>query len=162
VRTGAGTTAVAANPTTLVTAGAGFNFGDGSAKIGYAKKTAGSGTVAIGFDATDTTMWLGANYNVSSKIGAALAYYKNTTNAGKAGTALTDNAVDVNKTKLIGMVTYAMSKKTTAYLGAETESAEVAATTTNSTAATATTAGTFLAADKQVTSSWSVGVAFKF
>jgi predicted porin len=152
------------NPTTNVTAGAGFNFGDGTAKIGYAKKTTGAGSLAAGQltnDATSTTMWVGANYNVSSKIGAALAYYKNTANAGNAGGG-TAAAVDVVKTKLMGMVTYAMSKKTTAYLGAETESADVASTTTNSVGTTGAIAGTTLAADKAVTSSWSVGVAFKF
>lgn len=135
------------NPVTLVTAGAGFNYGDGIAKIGYAKKTTKAGTVATGaYEATDTSMWLGANYNVSSKIGATLAYYKNTTNAGSAG------AVDVNKAKLIGMVTYAMSKNTTAYVGAERESAETLATGST----------TALSADSTVTNSTSVGLAIKF
>ena len=134
------------NPVTLVTAGAGFNFGNGTAKVGYAKKTTKGGVIATGaIEATDTSLWLGANYNVSSKVGATLAYYKNTTNSGAIG-----GSVDVNKSKLIGMVTYAMSKNTTAYVGAERESAE--------TLATATT----LTADQSVTSSTSAGVAIKF
>ena len=134
------------NPITLVTAGAGFNYGSGVAKVGYAKKTTKAGVIATGaIEGTDTTMWLGANYIVSSKIGATLAYYKNTTNSGAIG-----GSTDVVKTKLIGMVNYALSKNTTAYVGAERESAE--------TLATATT----LTADASVTSSTSVGLAIKF
>ena len=140
-----GTTGNFPTAVTLVTAGAGFNFGNGTVKVGYGKKTTNSGaSAALTYDATDTSLWLGANYNVSAKIGATLAYYKNTTNAGSAG------AVDVNKTKLIGMVTYAMSKNTTAYVGGERESAESLATSTT------------LTSDAAVTSSTSVGVAIKF
>jgi predicted porin len=111
----------AASPTLISTdvthiqAGAGFNFGDGSVKIGYAQQknadSSASGASSVGNDVTTTNIWLGGNFNISSKIGVTAAYYKNTL----AVTA----ANDVVTTNVVAAVTYALSKKTAMYVEAD-------------------------------------------
>jgi len=99
------------SPITNVVAGAGYNYGMGKVSVGYVKnaqKTTAS-------DSTNTSMWLGGTYNISTATQATLAYYKNTTNNGAA------TGVDVNKNKLMAMVTYALSKRTSLYVEADTE-----------------------------------------
>ena len=111
-------TAAGDDAATRVTGGAGFDFGDGKVSVGYDKnsnKTAAN-------DNFSTNMWLGAKYNVSSKIGATLAYYKNTANDG--GTT----SVDSNKSRIIGAVTYSLSKRTTAYFEMDTQTSNAGGT----------------------------------
>ena len=95
--------------------GAGFNFGDGSVKVGYAQQknadSSAAGASSAGNDVTITNIWVGGNYNVSSKIGVTAAYYKTTT----AVTA----ATDVVQANTIAAVTYALSKKTALYVEAD-------------------------------------------
>jgi len=97
---------------TNLVAGAGFNFGDGSVKLGYTKKNTAS-FVSGQADATDNNMWLGADYNLSGKMAVTAAYYKRATNTGVSGVS------DVESNTLMAGVTYAMSKKTTAYFEAD-------------------------------------------
>lgn len=92
--------------------GAGFNFGDGSVKIGYADQknadTSATGTVAtVGTDVETKNMWIGANYNFTSKVGVTAAYYKSTLAVTGSG--------DVVGTNLVVAATYALSKKTALY-----------------------------------------------
>lgn len=92
---------------THITAGAGYNFGDGKVSVGYAKKN----TKAIAAsDATDTNMWLGASYNLSTKMAVTAAYYSNAKNTGAAG------ANDSTKKTLMAGVAYGLSKATQVYL----------------------------------------------
>jgi predicted porin len=104
-------------PITHTAAGAGFNFGDGNVKIGYAKKA--QKTAAS--DSTTTTMWLGADYNLSGKMAVTGAYYSRAANTGA-----TSAADSTSKTMMVGL-TYAMSKKTTAYVEFDKNTAVAAA-----------------------------------
>ena len=100
---------------THMQAGAGFSFGDGSVKVGYAQqKNADSnaaGGTAVGSDVTTTNIWLGGDFNVSSKIGVKAAYYKTTFAATGAN--------DVVTTNVVAAATYALSKKTALYVEAD-------------------------------------------
>lgn len=93
---------------THMTAGAGYNYGDGKVSVGYAKKNTKT-LVAADSDATDTNMWLGATFKMSPKVELTGAYYSNTKNSGVAG------ALDTTKKTMMVGVTYALSKATTAY-----------------------------------------------
>lgn len=96
---------------THMTVGGGFNFGDGKVSVGYAKKA----TKTAASDNTNTNMWVGASFNMSTAVALTAAYYKNATNTGASG------AVDAEKNRIMAMVTYAMSKRTSAYLEADTQ-----------------------------------------
>jgi len=99
------------NSVTHMTAGAGYNFGDGKVSVGYAKKTTkGPATPATPGDNTEANMWLGASYNLSSAMAVTGAYYNKVTNAGTAN--LSDTTA---KTMVVGL-TYALSKKTLVYV----------------------------------------------
>ena len=91
---------------THVTAGAGYNFGDGKVSVGYAKNAIATTGVS---DNTETNMWAGASYNMSTKMAVTAAYYKNTSNGF-------GSTVDVTKNTVMAGGTYAMSKKTELYL----------------------------------------------
>ncbi len=95
--------------------GGGYNFGDGSVKVGYAQQknadSNGIGGTSLGNDLTTTSMWLGGNFNVSSKIGVTAAYYKTT--------AAYTGATDVVTTNIVAAATYALSKKTALYVEAD-------------------------------------------
>jgi len=93
-------------PVTHVSLGGGFKFGDGKVSVGYAKKA----TKTTASDSTQADMWLGASYNVSSKIGATAAYYSRASNTGAAGAS-----DSTSKVAMIG-VTYNLSKATQLYL----------------------------------------------
>ncbi|HUX89074.1 MAG TPA: porin [Gallionellaceae bacterium] len=97
---------------THITAGAGYNFGDGKASIGYAKKATKSLNTANS-DATDTNMWLGASYNMTAKSAVTAAYYKKTTNSGLV------DAFDADSNVLMAGVTYNLSKATQLYAEAD-------------------------------------------
>jgi predicted porin len=92
--------------------GAGFNFGDGSVKVGYSsqenKESDGAGTLTVGSSAKGTAIWLGANYNVSQKIGVTAAYYK--------GTFAVTGADDETSSNIVAALTYSLSKRTLAYV----------------------------------------------
>jgi predicted porin len=98
---------------TQMTAGAGFNFGDGSVMAGYATMTTKGATS----DGKRNNMWVGASFNMSSKIGLLAAYYKTATTAVNA----TAEATDV---RMVVGGTYSLSKRTKLY-------AEVDRKTTN-------------------------------
>ena len=93
---------------THMTAGAGYNYGDGKVSIGYAKKATKS-LVAANGDNTDTNMWLGASFNMSTKVSITGAYYSNVKNSGVV------NAFDSKKKTLMAGVTYNLSKATQVY-----------------------------------------------
>jgi predicted porin len=94
-------------PITHVAVGGGYNFGDGSVKLGYSKKA----TKTAANDNTDTMMWLGGSFNVSNAVAVTAAYYSEAANTGAAGVA-----DSTKKTARLGG-TYALSKKTEFYLG---------------------------------------------
>ena len=100
-----GTTGNFANAATHVTAGAGYNFGDGKVSVGYAKKATGA---AVN-EATVTDMWLGASYNMSPKIGVTAAYYSTATNTGVV------DAANATRNVMVVAGTYALSKRTQLY-----------------------------------------------
>ena len=93
--------------------GGGFNFGDGKVSIGYTKNevkptnanVANTNTIA-------TNMWIGASYNVSTKIGVTAAYYKLTNTASVTPPTA---AVDVTTARMMVAATYALSKRTNFY-----------------------------------------------
>jgi predicted porin len=92
---------------THIAAGGGYNFGDGKVSVGYAKKTTAS-FAAGGPEATDSNMWLGGSFNMTTKVALTAAYYSNTKNAG-------GGAVDSTKKIMMAGVTYDLSKKTQVY-----------------------------------------------
>jgi predicted porin len=94
--------------TTHMTAGAGYNYGDGKVSFGYAKKATKPAGGAN--DVTDTNMWLGATFNMSTKVTITGAYYSNAKNSGAAG------APDSTKKTLMAGVTYSLSKATQLYV----------------------------------------------
>jgi predicted porin len=96
--------------TTHVTAGAGYNYGDGKVSVGYAKKAT---KVATTSDITATNMWVGANFNMSPKMTVTGAYYLRATNTGGA------NVDDVKSNTLMAQVVYSMSMKTQLYFEAD-------------------------------------------
>ncbi len=96
---------------THMTAGAGYNYGDGKVSIGYAKKTTKPLAGGTAVDATDTNMWLGASFNMSTKVSITGAYYSNVKNAGT-----TSATVDTTKKTLMAGVTYNLSKATQLYV----------------------------------------------
>lgn len=102
---------------THVTAGAGYNYGDGKVSVGYARKA----TKTTASDSTANNMWVGASFNMSPKMTVTAAYYNKATNTGAAG------ADDATTKTTIAMLTYAMSKKTTAYFEADRSVAKAAA-----------------------------------
>jgi predicted porin len=110
------------NATTHMTAGAGYNFGDGKVSVGYAKNTikaSGAGNPAVAED-TNTNMWLGASYNLSSKATVTAAYYKNAAVALSAPTSTVAVPVpgsgnEATKNTVMVGVTYALSKATALY-----------------------------------------------
>ena len=106
--------------------GAGFNFGDGSVKVGYAdQKNADSSTTLgslAGSDAEAKNVWIGGNYNLSSKVGVTAAYYRTTY-------AYTGSN-DVVGTNVVAAVTYALSKKTALYVEADKQTLDNASDTT--------------------------------
>ena len=106
---------------THVTAGAGFNFGDGKVSVGYAKKNTVSLNTANSV-ATDTNMWLGASFNMSSKMGVTAAYYSNVKNSGAPA------ANDTTKKTLMAGVTYNLSKATQVYFEADKATANAGGT----------------------------------
>lgn len=103
----------------IIGAGAGFNFGDGTVKVGYTKRTAQTKTTpaTVSNEAINSSMWAGVSYNVSSKIGATFAYYRNADNLGSttAPTTAVAGSNDTTRTRAIVAATYALSKRTTAY-----------------------------------------------
>jgi len=106
----------------LMTVGAGFNFGDGKVSAGYAKKAF---TLTGMSDDTNTTMWLGASYNMSSAVAVTAAYYKNATvGFMPSGMATTE----ATKSRMMAMVTYALSKPTNLYLEADTQTSNAGGT----------------------------------
>jgi predicted porin len=107
----ANTTAAGGFASTLMTVGGGFNFGDGKVSVGYAKKAF---TMTGATDGTNTTTWLGASYNMSSAVAVSAAMYKN------ADVAL-GATPEATKTRMMAMVTYALSKPTNLYLEADTQ-----------------------------------------
>lgn len=123
------------NSYTHMTAGAGYNFGDGKASVGYAKKTTKPGTSAVNSDSTQTDMWLGANYNMSSALGVTAAYYSRASNSGVAAAA-----DSTNKTMMVGL-TYNLSKKTLVYLEMDRAVANTGATGVDDTKTVGTSAG---------------------
>ena len=112
-----------------MTVGGGFNFGDGKVSVGYAKNEAKSATVTS-TDTIATNMWVGASFNVSSKIGVTAAYYKLTNTASVAAGAA---SVDLNTTKLMLGATYALSKRTNFYALLDKGTVETGTTTVTST-----------------------------
>ena len=121
----AAATSAVTTDVTHVQVGGGFNFGDGSVKVGYSQQknadSNGTGGTSLGNDLTTTSLWLGGNFNVSSKIGVTAAYYKTTV-------AYT-GATDVVTTNMIAAVTYALSKKTALYVEADKQSIDTTPTT---------------------------------
>jgi len=119
------TVATVTTDVTHLQVGGGYNFGDGSVKVGYAQQknadSNGTGGTSVGNDATTTSMWLGGNFNVSSKIGVTAAYYKLTS-------AYT-GATDVVTTNIVAAATYALSKKTALYVEADKQSVDTSPTT---------------------------------
>jgi len=99
---------------THMTAGAGYNYGDGKVSIGYAKRTTKALAGGAAVDATAANMWLGASFNMSSKMAVTAAYYSNVSNAGTTSATL-----DTTKKTLMAGVTYALSKKTELYFEAD-------------------------------------------
>lgn len=105
-----------------VTVGAGFSFGDGKVSVGYAKNTIAAPTAPAGFPAaiaeeTDTNMWAGVSYKVTSAVELSAAYYKNAfvkmgSNYSAAGLI---TAPEATKNTMIVAATYALSKKTNLY-----------------------------------------------
>lgn len=106
--------------------GAGFNFGDGSVKVGYAdQKNADSSptlTSSTGNELGTKNVWIGGNYNLSSKVGVTAAYYRTTY-------AYTGNN-DIVGTNVVAAVTYALSKKTALYVEADKQTLDNASDTT--------------------------------
>jgi predicted porin len=94
------------NSMTHVTAGGGYNFGDGKVSVGYAKKS----TKTAASDDTSTNMWLGGNFRVTSATNVLAAYYNRVTNTGAA------NATDVTTKVMLVGVTHDLSKKTQLYV----------------------------------------------
>ena len=106
------------NAMTHVTVGGGYNFGDAKVSVGYAKKA----TKTAASDSTDTNMWFGGSFNVSSKVGVSAAYYSNATNSGATG------AADGTKKIMIVGATYSLSKKTLMYVSLDKTTANTGAT----------------------------------
>ncbi|MFA6901634.1 MAG: porin [Gallionellaceae bacterium] len=96
---------------TQMTVGAGFNFGDGSVMAGYATLTT-KGASAAFEDAKRNNMWIGASFNMSSKIGLLAGYYKTATKATVALGAVQNEATDV---RMVVGGTYSLSKRTKLY-----------------------------------------------
>jgi len=99
--------------TTHMQLGAGFNFGDGSVKVGYANQVLAASGIAgpTDVETKGTMMWLGANYNLSSKVGLTAAYYR-------ATTAVTGSP-DGTGSNIVVAGTYSLSKRTLVYLEAD-------------------------------------------
>jgi len=121
-----------------MTAGAGFNFGDGKVSVGYAKNTIDAFAGAGMSDEKDTNMWAGVSYNVSSATAVSFAYYKNAFTSGLQAAA---GAVDSSKTTMIVAATYALSKKTNLYFAMDRAVYNAGTTTAVDETTTGTSAG---------------------
>jgi predicted porin len=119
---------------THMTAGAGYNFGDGKVSFGYAKK-ATKAFGGVGNDATDTNMWLGASFNMSTKVSVTAAYYSNAKNSGAA------NANDSTKKTMMAGVTYSLSKATQVYFELDRATSNSGAANAADTVVSGTSAG---------------------
>ena len=108
-----------------IAVGGGFNFGDGKVSIGYAKNEIAPANPAA-TNTIATNMWIGASYNVSTKIGVTAAYYKLTNTASVTPPTA---AVDLKTARMMVAATYALSKRTNFY-------AEIDRTTTDINAST--------------------------
>jgi len=105
-----------------MTVGAGFNFGDGKVSVGYAKNTIAAPSTPAGAPAaiaeeTDTNMWAGVSYNITSATAVSAAYYKNAfvqMGSNYTATGLI-TAPEATKNTIIVAATYALSKKTNLY-----------------------------------------------
>lgn len=115
---------------THMSIGGGFNFGDGSVKIGMTDRKAG----AAGLH--EKNIIAGVDYNVSNKIGVLLAYYKNTSDNGI--TSFDKNAATTAERTATRMVlggTYSLSKRTKFYAELDKLSVDEAGTTDSNGAA---------------------------
>lgn len=102
------------------TVGGGLKFGDGKVYVGYTKEeTTAASPTATGKMVKN--MWLGASYDVSSKIGVTAAYYKNSTEA--AATVATP-AAELIGSRLMVAGTYALSKRSKFYIEADKTTSE--------------------------------------
>ena len=113
-----------------ITVGGGFNFGDGKVYVGYAKnEVAPVNTLITNTNAITTNMWVGASYNVSTKIGVTAAYYKRTITAAVTPPTAT---VDLVTARMMVATTYALSKRTNLYAEIDKTTAETGTTTVTS------------------------------
>lgn len=105
-----------------VTVGAGFSFGDGKVSVGYAKNAITAPSTPVGAPAaiaeeTDTNMWAGVSYKVTSAVELSAAYYKNAfvqMGSNYTATGLI-SAPEATKNTVMVAATYALSKKTNLY-----------------------------------------------
>jgi predicted porin len=119
---------------THISLGGGYNFGDGKVSVGYAKKNTVSLNTANS-DATDTNMWLGASFNMSTKMGVTAAYYSNVKNTGVPA------AFDSTKKILMVGLNYNLSKATQLYVEFDKTTSAAANAAATETIATGTSAG---------------------
>jgi predicted porin len=152
------------NVTTHITAGAGYNYGDGKVSVGYAKNTIQQGAKLLNFvtptgtavpttpggtapgDTVETNMWLGASFNMSSKVGLTAAYYSNVTNSGSSAAPSATSPGSADTTKKIIMVgaTYNLSKATQLYVEMDRAVSNTGVTGTGTQTVEFTTVGTSL------------------
>ena len=113
-----------------ITVGGGFNFGDGKIYVGYAKnEVAPVNTLITNTNAITTNMWVGASYNVSTKIGVTAAYYKRTNTASVTPPTA---VVDLNSARMMVAATYGLSKRTNLYAEIDKTTTETGTTTVTS------------------------------
>jgi predicted porin len=101
---------------TQMSVGGGFNFGDGSVMAGYATMTT-KGASAAFQDGKRNNIWLGASFNMSSKIGLLAGYYRITTTLNTVAVGATQN--EATDARMIVGGTYSLSKRTKLYAEAD-------------------------------------------
>ena len=106
--------------TKYYTVGAAFNFGDGKVSVGHSNNTVAA-AVSGGNDTVTKQTFIGASYNVTSKVGVTAAVYKKVVTV----------AADVTDTKMMLAATYALSKRTNFYAEIDKNSNDTAGTTTD-------------------------------
>lgn len=123
---------------TYMTVGGGFNFGDGSVKLGYTDRKATNAGLH------EKNIIAGVDYNLSSKIGVVLAYYKNTSDAGvNSFDANAVVAAERTATRMVLGGTYSLSKRTKFYAELDKMSVDLSGTTTDSNGAAVGLSTTF-------------------